>query len=121
MCQILTCPENIGRGLKLAIFSWTLAPSLYAQFEEFTKKTGFKTEAEKFGNAGVLLKNGTWELVDSADFRYPQGRSKPPAEANHPVTASFLERCRCLCHLGRKTPAHSRRMGIRRHECRPKF
>jgi sulfatase modifying factor 1 len=58
-----------------------------ADFELFVKATGYKTEAETFGNAGVFdSKAKGWTLLDGADFRYPLGRSKPKAEPNHPVT-----------------------------------
>jgi formylglycine-generating enzyme len=57
------------------------------QFEAFVKATGYVTEAEKFGNAGVFdFQEKGWALIDGADFRYPFGRSKPRAAGNHPVT-----------------------------------
>jgi sulfatase modifying factor 1 len=58
-----------------------------ADFDAFVKTTGFKTEAEKFGNAAVFDDAARqWILVDGADYHYPQGKNKPRAEANHPAT-----------------------------------
>jgi sulfatase modifying factor 1 len=56
------------------------------QFDAFVKATGYKTEAERFGNAGVFDKgtNG-WRLVDGANYRFPFG-TKEAAKHNHPVT-----------------------------------
>jgi formylglycine-generating enzyme len=56
-------------------------------FEKFQKATGYITQAEQFGNAAVFDDSvGQWVLVDSADFRYPQGPNKPKASSDHPVT-----------------------------------
>jgi formylglycine-generating enzyme len=58
-----------------------------ADFDAFVKATGFKTEAEQFGNAGVFDKkiNG-WQLIDGANYHYPLGKDNKPARADHPVT-----------------------------------
>lgn len=58
-----------------------------AEFEDFVRETGYVTEAEKFGNSGVFeLSSGTWKMADGANFRFPQGKNKPQALPNHPVT-----------------------------------
>jgi sulfatase modifying factor 1 len=58
-----------------------------SDYEGFVKATGYKTEAEKFGNAAVFDEiSGQWTLVDGADFRFPQGKNKPRAELSHPAT-----------------------------------
>jgi formylglycine-generating enzyme len=57
------------------------------QFEEFATATKYVTEAEKFGSAAVFNKETQgWDLLDGANYLYPQGRSKAKAQANHPVT-----------------------------------
>lgn len=69
------------------IFYMDASPVTVAQFDAFTKKAQYKTDAEKFGNAGVMnMKTGEWSLVPGANFRYPQGPDKPSAPSNHPVT-----------------------------------
>ncbi len=58
-----------------------------AQFEQFARKTGYVTDAERFGSGGVFsFEAHEWLLVDGADYRYPFGPDRPRAEANHPVT-----------------------------------
>lgn len=56
-----------------------------AEFDEFVKKTGYISEADKFGNSAVWV-SANWELVDGADYLYPFGKDKPKAQPNHPVT-----------------------------------
>jgi len=58
-----------------------------AQFREFVKATGYRTQAELFGNAGVFNQDsGVWEMRDSAFWEFPYGKNEPPAPNNHPVT-----------------------------------
>jgi sulfatase modifying factor 1 len=62
-------------------------PVTVAQFREFISKTGYKTEAEKFGDSGVYNMNTqNWELLRGATWSKPYGPSGPDAEKNHPVT-----------------------------------
>jgi sulfatase modifying factor 1 len=55
------------------------------EFEKFVEATGYVTEAEKFGDAGVF-EDGAWTMVSKATFRYPFGPAKPRALSDHPVT-----------------------------------
>ncbi|MFW6277120.1 MAG: formylglycine-generating enzyme family protein [Prolixibacteraceae bacterium] len=62
-------------------------PVTVAQFRQFVNATGFKTEAEKFGDSGVFnFEQKTWELLPGATWRKPFGPAGPDAEDNHPVT-----------------------------------
>jgi len=57
------------------------------QFREFTKATGFKTEAEKFGDAGVFDdKTKEWNLIKGTNWQYPYGPAAGPAPDTMPVT-----------------------------------
>ncbi len=55
------------------------------EFEKFVKATGYVTEAEKFGDAGIF-EDGAWTMVTGATFRLPFGPAKPRALPDHPVT-----------------------------------
>jgi sulfatase modifying factor 1 len=62
-------------------------PVTVAQFAAFIKDTGYKTDAERFGSAGVLdEKKGVWVAVKMATWRRPNGSRGPVAQTNHPVT-----------------------------------
>jgi len=62
-------------------------PVTVGQFRHFTEATGYKTEAEKFGDSGVFnLDKQTWELLPGAFWMKPFGLSGPDAEDDHPVT-----------------------------------
>jgi sulfatase modifying factor 1 len=57
------------------------------QFRKFVKKTGYITDAEKFGDAGVYnISEGQWLLVPGASWKYPMGPGQPEAGDNYPVT-----------------------------------
>ncbi len=58
-----------------------------AQFRAFVEATGFVTEAEGFGNAGLIdLDTQQWTLVDGATWQYPLGPEGPLVPDDHPVT-----------------------------------
>lgn len=62
-------------------------PVTVGQFRAFVEQTGYVTEAEKFGDAGVFTSGtGNWSLVSGATWEYPRGPKHEPAEDNHPVT-----------------------------------
>ncbi|MES2520830.1 MAG: SUMF1/EgtB/PvdO family nonheme iron enzyme, partial [Bacteroidota bacterium] len=63
---------------ELEDFWMDVSPVTVAQFSEFVEKTHFKTQAEKFGNAGVFdFKTGDWNLVEGATWKYPFGKNEP--------------------------------------------
>lgn len=62
-------------------------PVTVAQFAQFVLETGYDTEAERFGNAGILDPDSReWKLVDGAFWRMPLGFDGPEAHPDHPVT-----------------------------------
>ena len=72
---------------EVASFFMDIHPVTVAQFGTFVEATGFKTQAERFGNAAVLVGSpGQWQLVDGATWQYPLGPNEPKAEDDHPVT-----------------------------------
>ena len=68
------------------------APLTVAQFAQFIKATGYKTTAEKEGNARVYT-GSKWEWVDGADWAHPRGpQSDVKQKGDHPVTCiSWLD------------------------------
>lgn len=78
---------NVNIHVKVNAFLLDKNLVTVGDYEEFVKKTKYRTEAEQYGNAGVFdSQTHQWVLVDGADFRYPFGRTKPKAAPNHPVT-----------------------------------
>ena len=71
-------------------------PVTVAQFRRFVKGTGYETQAERFGNADVMV-NGRWRLVDGATWRRPRGPSAPKVKADHPVTQVSYGDARSYC------------------------
>jgi formylglycine-generating enzyme len=79
--------EKPVHEVKIEPFYIDKSPVTVAQFRAFVEATGFKTEAEKFGDSGVFnLEKQTWELLPGAFWKKPFGPSGPDAENNHPVT-----------------------------------
>jgi sulfatase modifying factor 1 len=57
------------------------------EFDAFVKATGYKTEAERFGNSAVFnFKTFGWELKAGAYYLYPFGKDEEKANPEHPVT-----------------------------------
>ena len=62
-------------------------PVTVAEFRRFVEATGYVTDAEKAGSAGVMdFESGRWDLVPGASWRLPSGAGARPAPDDHPVT-----------------------------------
>lgn len=63
-------------------------PVTVGEFKKFVAATGFKTEGEKFGNAGIIDESTDqqWILKDGANWHHPLGPDFPAAPDDHPVT-----------------------------------
>lgn len=71
----------------IAAFSLDRTPVTVAQFHDFVAATGYVTDAEKFGAAGVLDPGlGGWVEREGARWDRPRGPAGPVAQDNHPVT-----------------------------------
>lgn len=79
-------------------------PVTVAQFRDFVEATGYTTQAEEFGNAGVL-RGGQWRLVDGATWRHPRGPGQPAAPDDHPVTQISWNDAQRYCEwAGKRLP-----------------
>ena len=73
-------------------------PVTVAQFRKFVEQTGFETQAENFGDAGVLnAEAGRWTLVKGATWRRPLGPDGEEAPDDHPVTQVSWKDARAYC------------------------
>ena len=81
-------------------------PVTVAQFRSFVESTGFETQAERFGDAGVLDEQaGRWRLVQGATWRKPLGPDGPSASDTHPVTQVSWNDAEAYCAWkGRRLP-----------------
>jgi sulfatase modifying factor 1 len=64
------------------------SPITVGEFRKFIKATDYQTNADKFGNAGIIHESTdkTWILKDGANWEYPLGKDFKKAPDNHPVT-----------------------------------
>ena len=72
---------------KVAPFFMDIHPVTVSAFREFIEATGYETEAERFGDAGILnLETYQWMLLPGATWEYPMGPEGQKAHDSHPVT-----------------------------------
>lgn len=97
-----------------------------AEFRQFIRATAYRTQAETFGDAGVLdEKTKQWTLVKGANWAYPQGPDRPKAPDNHPVTqVSWNDASQYAKWAGKRLPyefewEHAARNGINTRERYP--
>ena len=88
----------------VASFFLDAHPVTVAQFRDFVEATGYTTQAEEFGNAGVL-RGGQWRLVDGATWRHPLGPDQSAAPDDHPVTQISWNDAQSYCEwAGKRLP-----------------
>lgn len=88
-------------------FFMDVHPVTVSQFREFVRATGYVTEAERLGDAGVYdLVTGEWRLVEGANWRRPSGRDGPEAPDDHPVTqVSWNDATAFAAWVGKRLPS----------------
>ena len=73
------------------------------QFADFVKATGYKTDAEKFGDGAIFnFETMEWMLLDSADWQHPLGQRFSHAPADHPVTQVSWQDAQAYCAWAHK-------------------
>ena len=72
---------------RVAPFLMDAHPVTVAEFRRFVEATGYVSDAERLGDAGVYdARTDEWRLVAGATWRRPLGPDGPPAPDDHPVT-----------------------------------
>lgn len=107
---------------RVAPFFLDAHPVTVAEFRRFVDATRYVTDAERFGDAGVLDPRGEWRLQREADWRRPLGPDGPAAPADHPVTqVSWNDASAYARWAGKRLPTeveweHAARWGRDRHD-----
>ena len=79
--------EKPAHQVIIESFYMDKTPVTVGAFRMFIQQTGYATDAETFGDAGVFnFEQNQWELVPGATWEHPFGPNGPMAENNHPVT-----------------------------------
>lgn len=84
--------------MDIGSFKMDRTPVTVAQFADFVAKTGYVTQAERDGAAGVFVRGlGRWDFVDGASWRRPSGADQPEAPSDHPVTQVSWDDALAFC------------------------
>jgi len=101
--------EQPVRKVTVQSFKIDKYPVTVSDFRHFVEATGFKTDAEKFGDSGVFdFKTSGWILVKGANWQYPTGEKSSPAVDNHPVTQVSWNDAKAYAQwIGKRLPAEA--------------
>lgn len=80
---------------RVEAFEMDAHPVTVAQFRAFVEATGYRTQAEHFGSAGVM--GQSWELVEGACWHHPRGPERAAAPDDHPVTQVSWNDAQAYC------------------------
>jgi formylglycine-generating enzyme len=80
--------ENPRFWVHVQPFLMDISPITVGQFRQFVNATGYKTEAEGFGNGGFIdeTSDKTWILKAGCTWEYPEGKDYPKATNDMPAT-----------------------------------
>lgn len=98
--------ESPERNLKFRGFFMDKHPITVREFRAFVKATGYKTQAEKFGDAAVYdIEKKQWILLKGAHWEYPLGKTGLRALDTHPVTQVSWNDAKAYCKwVGKRLP-----------------
>lgn len=101
--------EQPVHQVQVAPFRLDKSPVTVAEFSKFVEATGFKTDAEKYGDSGVFnFTAQNWELLKGAYWLYPLGTNAAKAEMNHPVTHVSWNDAQAYCQwAGKRLPTEA--------------
>jgi formylglycine-generating enzyme len=104
-----TPSEQPIHQVQIAPFRLDKSPVTVAEFSKFVDATGFKTDAEKYGDSGVFnFAAQNWELLKGAYWLYPLGTHAAKAEMNHPVTHVSWNDAQAYCQwAGKRLPTEA--------------
>lgn len=98
-----TPAEQPVHQVEVTPFKMDKSPVTVAEFSKFIEATGYKTDAEKYGDSGVFnFTLNNWELLKGAYWQYPLGPNAAKAETNHPVTQVSWNDAQAYCHWANK-------------------
>ena len=124
--------EGPVRRVTIDPFYIDVHPITNRQFSEFVGKSGYRTEAGRFGWSFVFHKqlprekygqlvddtvagHEWWCKVSGADWRHPEGPDSDVGERDGlPRNACLVEGCRSLLQMGGQAPADRGGVGVRR-------
>lgn len=79
--------EKPAHSVEVADFYMDKTPVTVGQFRKFINATGYKTDAEGYGDSMVFdFNQKNWIFVKQANWEYPLGKQQPKAADDHPVT-----------------------------------
>jgi formylglycine-generating enzyme len=98
--------ERPVHTVDVATFALDRTPVTVADFRRFIVATGYESDAERHGDAGVLGGDGRWRLLPRARWDQPQGPDHAPAPDDHPVTqVSWHDAERFCTWSGKRLPS----------------